>query len=195
MSAEGPADESVDTFDYDCPQVRKADGKYVVETQDGTRLSEYQSKDRLTDDWTLIRMPHVPIGHTYLPRSILMYRDGDELRLVEPTPDWDTQDAMDRHEGMLEEAVDELVIEEEGAQIEWEHFFTHLNRIYRRKTDWYPPPKAHVFGSALREVYPDFETKRRNNPPRKYVKNLRWIYDPTLISPDLPGYDEYGTGR
>lgn len=183
--AEGDATESVCTYTYDCDHYRQVDGDHVVERPDGERRATFATKQRLTDERTLVRLPHVPVELSYLERSIVMYQDGTELAVVSPAPEWDVSGHMDRYEGAITEFLGTYTAHVDGAELPKQAFRERFRQWYARQTDR-KQPANNVFGQAT-PVDDDEDMKSRGGNTLDLFRDRTWIFPPGIESPDLPG--------
>jgi hypothetical protein len=188
--AAGPAEAGVTSFAYEAPRFIPATNEFVVEGPDGTRKATYTRKGALTDDWTILRVPHVPTRLNYLPRVRLMYHDGTTLRPFEPAADWDVSKNSQRYEGAIRTFLETYTIAAEGTELAIDEFRAKALAWYRQFTDREPPDRA-WFGRSL----PDrVERKRRrvDGTEQSFFANRTWRYPAGLHSPDLPGITSGG---
>lgn len=185
-----PAENAPSTFSFDCPFLRIEDGEYVVYGPDGEKLRTYGSKEAFKRDWTYIYKPHVPVELSYIERSLIMYLDTEpeskqfELERYRVDPDWNVSDNRERYEEMIESVVADLLIEQEGTELDLKRWRQRILRMYRRQTDRKEPDEGKI-GEAM----PDIDTKQRNNPYQRLYKNHTFAFPEGIVSPALPGVD------
>jgi hypothetical protein len=183
--AAGPADAGVSSFTYDSPRFRPDADRLVVETPTGESIATYASKGTLTDDWTILRMPHVPSQLNYLTRVRIMYHDGTTLRPFEPTADWDVAKNSRRYEGAVQAFLGTYTVTADGTELAIDEFREQALKWYQQLTDREPPDRA-WFGRSI----PDGVNRKRRkvgDTEQSFFADRIWRYPPGLRSPDLPG--------
>ena len=183
--AAGPAEDGVTSFAYDCPRFRPGEDRFVAETPGGAPKATYASKGALTDDWTIIRVPHVPSRLNYLQWVRIMYHDGTTLRTFQPTADWDVSKNSRRYEGAVRAFLDTYTIAAEDTELAIDEFREQALEWYRQLTDREPPDRAWFGRSIPDEV--DRKRRKEGDTERSFFADRTWRYPPGLQSPDLPG--------
>lgn len=186
--ADEPAVNGPSTFDFECPSLRIENGKYIVSGPDGDILRTYSSKAAFEREWRYVYLPHVPVELSYLERSLLMYLDTEadhfELKRYHVDPDWNVSNNTGRYEKMIEGAVEEYLVEQEGTELDLKRWRQRILRLYRRQTDR-KEPDAGKIGEAM----PDIDTKQRNDPYQRLYVDHTFAFPEGIVSPALPGVD------
>jgi hypothetical protein len=188
--ASGPAEMGVGSFEYDTPRFTPDEEPLVVETSDGRPNATYASKGALTDDWTIVRVPHVPTQLNYLPGVRLMYHDGTTLRTFEPTADWDVSKNSRRYEGAVRAFLDTYTITADETELAIDAFREQVLAWYRHLTDREPPDRA-WFGRSLPDSV-DRKRRKVDGTEQSFFADRTWRYPAGLQSPDLPGVTSSG---
>ena len=192
--ATGPAEAGVTSFAYDTPRFSPGEGKgedrLVVDTPSGAHDGTYASKGALTNDWTIVRVPHVPTQPNYLSRVRIMYHDGTTLRTFEPTADWDVSKNSRRYEGAVRAFLDTYTITADGTELAIDAFREQTLEWYRQLTDREPPDRA-WFGRSIPDGV-DRKRRKVDGTERSFFADRTWRYPSGLQSPDLPGVSSGG---
>jgi hypothetical protein len=188
--AAGPAEAGVSSFAYETPRFRPDADRLVVEAPTGESIATYASKGALTDDWTILRVPHVPTRLSYLPCVRLMYHDGTTLRRFEPTADWDVSQNSQRYEGAVRTFLETYTVTAEGTELAIPAFREQALAWYRQLTDREPPDRA-WFGRSLPD-HVDRKRRKVDGTEQSFFANRTWRYPAGLRSPDLPGFTPRG---
>lgn len=183
--AAGPAEAGVASLTYDSPRFTPGADRLAVETPEGESVATYPSKGALTDEWTIVRTPHVPTRLSYLETVRLMYHDGTTLRTFDPTADWDVPKSSRRYEGAIREFLDTYTVVADDTELSIGEFRERALEWYHRLTDREPPDRA-WFGRSIPDVV---ARKRRkvDGTEQSFFADRTWRYPPGLRSPDLPG--------
>ena len=183
--ASGPAKAGVSSFTYDTPRFTPGADPLVVDTPEDTPAQTYASKGALTDDWTIVRVPHVPTQLNYLSQVRIMYHDGTTLRTFEPTAEWDVSQNSKRYEEAVRAFLETYTIAADETELAIEAFREQTLAWYRQLTDREPPDRA-WFGRSI----PDGVARKRrkvDGTEQSFFANRTWRYPSGLQSPDLPG--------
>ena len=183
--AAGPAEAGVSSFTYDTPRFTPGADPLVVDTPGDTPAQTYASKGALTDDWTIVRVPHVPTQLNYLSQVRIMYHDGTTLRTFEPTAEWDVSQNSKRYEDAVRAFLETYTIAADETELAIEAFREQTLAWYRQLTDREPPDRA-WFGRSI----PDGVARKRrkvDGTEQSFFADRTWRYPSGLQSPDLPG--------
>ena len=188
--AAGPAEAGVSSFTYDTPRFTPGADPLVVDTPGDTPAQTYASKGALTNDWTIVRVPHVPTQLNYLSQVRIMYHDGTTLRTFEPTAEWDVSQNSKRYEEAVRAFLETYTVTADETELAIEAFREQTLAWYRQLTDREPPDRA-WFGRSI----PDGVARKRrkvDGTERSFFADRTWRYPSGLQSPDLPGVPSGG---
>jgi len=188
--ASGPAEAGVTSFVYDTPQFTPDEDQLVVNTPDGTPGGTYPNTRALTNDWTIVRVPHVPTRLNYLSRVSLMYHDGTTLRTFEPTAEWDVSRNSQRYEGAVRAFLNAYTVSADGTELAIDAFREQALEWYRHLTDREQPDRA-WFGRSIPNSV-DRKRRKVDGTEQSFFADRTWRYPSGLHSPDLPAVAHSG---
>lgn len=189
--AQGPADESVRTFDYETPRYDDSGDTHRIVTPDGSTTATYGTRSQLLDDWTLVHAPFVP-GHLHALADVrIYYQSGDELVELDTRADWDrnAETATERFRGGLEEFVQTYTREQSGATMLYATFQEYCQELFAVRSRHDPPNRTHI-GRAL----PNSVDVDGGNVSERNIHDRTLLYPPGVVSPDLPFVEEEEEG-
>ncbi len=191
---DGSVDESISSIVTDCPHVEKTDGIYIVVASNGSELAHYETKAALTDEWTFLNPPHVPVGHHYLGRAKFFHVTWGSLEQYDPDPLWGettTGDGgrIDTYEQMAEEWFAKCTLEREDEYILISDAYQAFKRWARPQTSETLPSRKQEFGEAIEDLC-EKRRKGAGGKQGKAIENRMLVYPPDTVSPALPDFDE-----
>jgi hypothetical protein len=156
--ATGPAEESVTTFDYDCPRYSKDDGMHIIKRADGTELVRKASKPEALQDWTLASVPHLPVRLSYAGVTKLMIQRWDSLQEPDVERSWTTTTGkMERYRASTKDFLETFLIDMDGEHLRSEAVHDHYKFILGDMTER-KLPSHKKFGEARNDEH--YPTKR-----------------------------------
>lgn len=180
--AEGAADQSVDTFEYQTPRVRKDGTEWVLESASGEEIRRRATKGAAASGYTFIRKPFVPTRYEYLENTVVEFQQNDAFTIFEKPPLWENphQSASIRYEEAAKAFVELVTIESDGETIPVPELRRRFKAWYTEQTDLKEPNET-WFGRALRAY---FEVDDSDDHNKKLVGRT-FRFSEGLLSPDL----------
>jgi len=180
--AEGDAEQSVDSFEFNTPRVRKDGAEWVLESATGEELRRRATREAAASGYTFIRKPLVPTRYEYLENTIVEFQANDGFTIFEKPPLWENpqQNASIRYEEAAKAFVELVTIESEGETIPIPELRRRFKTWYTEQTDLKEPNET-WFGRALRAY---FEVDDSDDHNKKLVGRT-FRFSEGLLSPDL----------
>ena len=185
--AEGHAERSVDTFEYNTPRVYKSGSQWVLESASGEILRQRATKRAAASGYTFIRKPIVPTRFEYLRATTVEFQSGDGFTIFDEPPLWEMphQSNSIRYEEAAKTFIELFTVECEGAEIPIPALRRRFKPWYRTQTDLKEPNET-WFGRALR-AYFEVDASDDHN---KMLVGRKFRFSEGLESPDLPFVDD-----
>lgn len=185
--AEGHAERSVDSFQYNTPRVYKDGNEWVLESASGEVLRRRATKRAAASGYTFIRKPIVPTRFEYLEATTVEFQTGDGFTIFDESPLWEMpqQNNSIRYEEAAKTLIELATVACEDAEIPIPAFRRRFKPWYRTQTDLKEPNET-WFGRALR-AYFDVDDSDDHN---KMLVGRKLRFSEGLESPDLPFVDD-----
>jgi hypothetical protein len=187
--ARGPMDESVKTFDYDCPRYSVDDDSHVVTASNGEQLDRYDTKGELTDEWSLARVPHVPIAFSYTTGVSIWYQHVDRLERFTESPEWALDGNEDRYAEAAATFAERYFVEASDEQLFTDDAHTVFEDWYDSQTDKKSPNKTWWMRGMPDDRYGTKQAGEDGGDGQAF-KDLTWAFPPDPEAPDLPVFDD-----
>lgn len=187
--AEGDAQQLLGTLDYSYRAVETDDG-YQILDETGNPVADYQHRQRLTENYTFVHPPHVPMHFHYLEGASVKYKSNKGLTDLRRTPDWVRRDGTrERYEGAVSEFVDRYLVTANGAELLYESFRERFVHWYRTISNAEPPGAKEIGIVAPWDSKDDFKRRSVEGTQKRFLKDRTWAIPPGLVSPNLPFVD------
>ena len=183
--AEGPADSSIDEFEFNTPRLRETGSECRLESASGEVIRTTSTREAALEGYTRIRKPFIPMKHHHLADATVMYQQGDGFTQLDYEPEWAKRyrsSASRRYEVSAEEFIRRLTLESDGASIA-------MSSMRREYLDWYQSltdlnePNDTWFGRAVSNMFDEFDNSSDHN---KVLEDREFRFPSGIISPDLP---------
>lgn len=184
LLAEGDAESPISEFDFYTPRLRKEDGRFIVEDEDGEQLQNVDDESLIQN--TRASPCHRPVDLSYLEfvEAIYCY-DPTEGELVEHDifADWNQfEKPMERHEASHQEAFNTFVIDRPDSETLLEDDCRPFIRDWIGHLSPDGKPALSVYGEC-RQPYTNRDSVNKEN----FYVGAAFRYSRGLVSPDLPG--------
>jgi hypothetical protein len=190
--AEGPAEESVTDFEYDCPRYYKDNGKHIIEAADGTELLREQTKSQELSEWTLASKPHLPVRLSYAGVTNLLIQGWNGLNEPDVSPSWTTMtETMERYRQSVDDILETFLVDMSGNDLRSKTVHKHYEFIADEMTEL-KVPGHRKFGEARDEDKYPHKDLGADGEDGKGLKDVQWAVPPAIVSPDIPTLDEFG---
>jgi hypothetical protein len=185
--AEGHAERSVDSFQYNTPRVYEDGNEWVLESASGEILRRRATKRAAASGYTFIRKPIVPTQFEYLEATTVEFQTGDGFTIFDESPLWEMpqQNNSIRYEEAAKTFIELFTVPCEGAEIPIPALRRQFKPWYRTQTDLKEPNET-WFGRALR-AYFEVDASDDHN---KMLVGRKLRFSEGLESPDLPFVDD-----
>jgi len=187
--AEGDIEESVESYEFHTPRVKKDGSEWVLESASGEELRRRRTKDAAASGYTYIRKPLMPTRFEYLENTTVEFQSEDGFTIFRKPPLWEQpqQSASIRYEEAAKAFVELVTIEQADAEIPIPMLRRRFKTWYNEQTDLKEPNET-WFGRALR-AYFEVDDEDDHN---KTLVNRTFRFTEGLVSPDLSFIDDTG---